>query len=120
VEALSQYHVRRIQPIRRGWWIAICTASYLLSPIQLIPNLIPGIGFLDDLLVLFLGAKLLRKITPPDVWIDCQELAEKAELRRKDEIGWAAAVAIPVTVVGLWLLVGLAASALGAAYIHHH
>ena len=107
---------------RMHWYsklVAICTASYLLSPIQLIPNFVPGIGFLDDLLVLFLGAKLLRKITPADVMTECRELAEKAELRRKDEIGWAA-VAVPVAVVGLWLLVGLAASALIAAYIHHH
>ena len=100
--------------------VAICTASYLLSPIQFIPSFIPGIGFLDDLLVLFLGAKLLRKITPPDVWTECRELAEKAKLRRGEEIGWAAAVGVPVAVVALWLLVGLAGSALIAAYIHHH
>ena len=80
--------------------VAICTASYQLSPIQLIPNFIPEIGFLDDLLVIFLGTKLLRKITPADVMTECRELAEKAELRRKDEIGWAAAVAVPVAVVG--------------------
>ena len=107
---------------RMHWYarlVAICTASYLLSPIQLIPNFIPGIGFLDDLLVLFLGAKLLQKITPPDVWTECRELAEKAKLRRSEETGWAAAVGV-VAVVALWLLVGLAGSALIAAYIHHH
>ena len=41
---------------RNPWYakmIAACTAGYLLSPVQLIPSFIPGIGFLDDLLVLF-------------------------------------------------------------------
>ena len=100
--------------------VAGCTAGYLLSPIQLIPSYIPGIGFLDDLLVLFLGAKLLQKITPLDVMNECRELADKAEMRRQDEIGWAAAVAVPTAVVVLWLISGIAASALMAAYIHHH
>jgi len=108
---------------RMRWYarlIAGCTAGYVLSPIQLIPSFIPGIGFLDDLLVLFLGAKLLRRMTPPDVMNECRELADKAEMRRQDEIGWAAAAAVPTAVVVLWLLSGIAASALMAAYIHHH
>jgi len=108
---------------RMRWYarlVAGCTAGYLLSPIQLIPSYIPGIGFLDDLLVLFLGAKLLQKITPLDVMNECRELADKAEMRRQDEIGWAAAVAVPTAVVVLWLISGIAASALMAAYIHHH
>ena len=108
---------------RMPWYarlVAACTAGYLLSPIQLIPSFIPGIGFLDDLLVLFLGAKLLRKITPPDVLTECRDLAEKAEVRRNEEIRSAAAVAVQVAVIALWLLAGLAASALMAAHIHHH
>jgi uncharacterized membrane protein YkvA (DUF1232 family) len=108
---------------RTRWYarlVAGCTAGYLLSPIQLIPSYIPAVGFLDDLLVLFLGAKLLRKITPMDVMTECRELADKAEVRRKEEVGWAAAVAVPTAVVTLWLLSGIAASALMAAYIHHH
>ncbi len=55
---------------RTRWYarlLAVCTAGYLLSPVQLIPSFIPVIGFLDDFAVLFLGAKLLTRITPPDV-----------------------------------------------------
>ena len=100
--------------------VAGCTAGYLLSPIQLIPSYIPGIGFLDDLAVLFLGAKLLQKITPLDVMTECRELAEEADVRRKGEIGWAAAVAVPAVVVALWLLSAIATSALMASYLHHH
>ena len=45
-------------------WGAACVAAYLLSPVQLIPSYIPVIGFLDDIFVLFLGVKLLRRIIP--------------------------------------------------------
>ena len=108
---------------RMHWYarlIAACTAGYLLSPIQLIPSFIPGVGFLDDLLVLFLGAKLLRKITPPEVMAECRELAEKAEVRREKEIRSAAAVVLPFAIVALWLLATATAGALMAAFIPHH
>jgi uncharacterized membrane protein YkvA (DUF1232 family) len=99
--------------------VAACTAGYLLSPIQLIPSFIPGIGFIDDLLVLFLGVKLLQRITPPDVLTECRELAERAEARKKGDIRSAAAVVVPVAVAALWLLATLTASALMAVYIPH-
>jgi uncharacterized membrane protein YkvA (DUF1232 family) len=66
--------------------VAACIAGYLLSPIQLIPTFIPMIGLLDDLLVLFLGVKLLQRIIPPDILIECRELANEAEMQRKDEV----------------------------------
>jgi len=99
--------------------IAVCTAGYLFSPIQLIPSFIPVIGFLDDLLVLFLGVKLLQRITPPTVLAECRELAKAAELRRKEEIRSAAALAASVAIVTLWLLVAVTASALATRYIPH-
>ena len=98
--------------------IAICVAVYLLSPIQLIPSYIPVIGFLDDLLVLFVGAKLLRRIIPPDVLAECRELAETAEIRRKQEARSPLAFVGLVAIVSLWLLITVAASALIAAYFH--
>jgi len=55
---------------RTRWYarlVAACAAGYVFSPIQLIPNFIPVIGCLDDVLVLVVGAKLLQKITPVDV-----------------------------------------------------
>src|SRR5271154_2070005 len=66
--------------------VAAVTAGYVLSPIQLIPNFIPVIGFLDDLLILFLGVKLLRWITPPDIMAECRELADAAKMRRDEQI----------------------------------
>ena len=60
--------------------LATCTAGYLFNPVQLIPSFNPAIGFLDNPLVLFFGAKVLRMITPPNVLTECHELAKAAEL----------------------------------------
>jgi len=98
--------------------VAICTAGYLFSPIQLIPSFIPVIGFLDDFLVLFLGVKLLQRIIPADVLAECRERAKAAELRRKDEVRSTAAVVAFVAVVTVWLLAAIMASRLMAAYIY--
>jgi uncharacterized membrane protein YkvA (DUF1232 family) len=49
---------------RTRWYarlVAACAAAYVVSPVQLIPNFIPVIGCLDDLLVLFVAMKLLPK-----------------------------------------------------------
>jgi uncharacterized membrane protein YkvA (DUF1232 family) len=97
--------------------VAVCTAGYLFSPVQLIPNYIPVIGCLDDLLVVFLGVKLLHRITPPDVLAECRELAETAEMQKRRGIRSKAAVAASIVVVALWLLTAVAASALLAAHI---
>jgi len=106
---------------RTRWYarlIAACAAGYVFSPIQLIPNFIPVIGSLDDLLVLFVGAKLLQKITPADVLTECREHADAAEALRKEEAGWAASVVTPIAIVTLWILAAIAASAVMAAYFY--
>lgn len=106
---------------RTHWYarlVAACTAGYLVSPIQLIPNFIPLIGSLDDILVLFIGVKLLQRITPADVLIECRELAE-AEMRRKEETRDGASVVTPILIVAVWMLAAITASALMAAYIYH-
>jgi uncharacterized membrane protein YkvA (DUF1232 family) len=99
--------------------VAICAAGYVLSPVQLIPNFIPVIGCLDDLLVVFLGLKLLQWLTPADVLSACRELADAAEARRNEEIRSRAAVVASVAIVALWFLTAIAASVLMVKYIHH-
>ena len=49
-----------------------CAALYVASPIQLIPNFIPVIGQLDDVLVIALSIKLLKRSVPPTVLDECQ------------------------------------------------
>ena len=107
---------------RTRWYarvIAGCTAAYLLSPVQLIPNFIPIIGFLDDFLVVLLGAKILQRITPVEVFIECRQLADAAEISRKEEIRSVAATAGYVAIVTLWMLAAVGASAIIASYFRH-
>ena len=107
---------------RTRWYtkcVAACTAGYLFSPVQLIPSFIPLIGFLDDFLVLFLGAKVIRKLTPPDVLAECRELAAAAETRRKEEVRSGIARFAFVAIAVFWLVAVVTASALVGAYIYN-
>src|SRR3989344_3617110 len=47
--------------------LAVFVAAYALSPIDLIPDFIPVIGYLDDLLLVPLGLALVVRLTPPEV-----------------------------------------------------
>ena len=97
--------------------VAACSAGYLFSPIQLIPNSIPVIGFSDDFLVLFVAAKVLQRIIPPEVLIECRELADAAEMRRKEEVRSAPALVAFVVIATVWLLAAVGAGVLMARYI---
>ena len=99
--------------------IAGCTAGYLFSPIQLIPSFIPVIGFLDDLLVLFLGAQLLRSIIPPDVLTECRQVAAAAELSRKQQTRSPVSIVAAAVIATVWLLSPVAASGIMTAYFFH-
>ena len=106
---------------RTPWYarlVAACAAGYLLSPIQLIPNFIPVIGVLDDVVVILVGLKLLRKMTPAGVISECRDLANAAEVRRKEEARWVSSVVVPVMITTVWVLAAMGASALLAAYIY--
>jgi uncharacterized membrane protein YkvA (DUF1232 family) len=95
--------------------VAACSAGYLFSPVQLIPSFIPVVGLMDDVLVLYLGTKLLYRITPPDVLKECQELAETATMPKKEKIRSRAA---SLVIAALWLLAAVV-SALMMAYALH-
>ncbi|HKA34079.1 MAG TPA: YkvA family protein [Candidatus Binatia bacterium] len=80
--------------------LAGAVVAYAVSPIDLIPDFIPVIGYLDDLVLVPLGVVLAVKLIPPDVWAECLERAERAASRTKllGRIGAAAIIAV-------WLLV---------------
>lgn len=107
---------------RTRWYarlVALCIAGYLFSPVQLIPNWIPVIGVLDDVVVVFVGVKLLNRITPAEVLTECRELADACEVRRKEQIRSSAAVVGSIVIAVVWLLAAVTASALMAAYLSH-
>lgn len=83
--------------------LALAVVAYALSPIDLIPDFIPVLGLLDDLLIVPLGLALVLRLTPPAV-LD-------AARRRVAAAGRLPASRVAaLAIVALWLLlVGLAA-----------
>jgi uncharacterized membrane protein YkvA (DUF1232 family) len=53
--------------------------TYALSPIDLIPDFIPVVGYLDDLILLPLGIYFVVQLIPRYIWIECQEKAKYQE-----------------------------------------
>ncbi len=83
---------------------AACVVGYAFSPIDLIPDPIPVLGYLDDLVIVPLGIALALKMIPPTVMIECQEKSRQIMEQGKPVNKTAA-----VVVVAIWLaLAGLA------------
>jgi uncharacterized membrane protein YkvA (DUF1232 family) len=61
--------------------VAIAVAAYALSPIDLIPDFIPVLGYLDDLIVIPLGIALVVRMIPPDLMAEHRRLADAAQHR---------------------------------------
>lgn len=84
--------------------LAVIVVAYALSPIDLIPDVIPVIGYLDDLILVPLGIILVLRMIPPTVLAECRLQAEAAMEQNKPTSWIAAAV-----VVAIWLLLGFLA-----------
>jgi uncharacterized membrane protein YkvA (DUF1232 family) len=78
--------------------------AYAFSPIDLIPDVIPILGYLDDLLLVPLGIILVLRMIPPTVLAECRKKAEAAMGEGKPT-SWIAAGVI----VAIWLLFGILA-----------
>ncbi|MEE4011537.1 YkvA family protein [Roseibium sp. FZY0029] len=69
---------------RVPWYVkllVVATAAYALSPIDLIPDFIPVIGYLDDVLLVPLGIYLAVKLIPPQVMEECRDEADRRQDR---------------------------------------
>lgn len=85
--------------------LAFITVAYALSPIDLIPDFIPVIGYLDDLVILPLLVALTIKLIPKAVWQKCQANAENMWQNGKPKKWY---YAIPIVIFWLfiiWLIV---------------
>lgn len=100
-------------------WVAAFPVAYLFSPVQLIPNFIPVVGFLDDFLVLLGGAKLIRRLTPADLLRECSARADRVDIEESQEIRAATIRSAIILGAATSLLAAFAASALIGVYIHH-
>lgn len=80
-------------------------AAYALSPIDLIPDFIPVLGYLDDIIIVPLGILLAVKLIPAALMDEFRQEAIRREARPKSYIGLAIIAAIWIAaVVGLvWL-----------------
>ena len=61
--------------------LALCVIGYALSPIDLIPDFIPVIGYLDDLVIVPLGILAVVKLIPPDILAEHRATAAIASER---------------------------------------
>ncbi len=79
--------------------IAFLTVAYALSPIDLIPDFIPVLGLLDDLVLVPLGLALAFRLMPPSL------LAEhRAEAARRFAAGGPRSLLGAAIVIALWIL----------------
>lgn len=78
-------------------------AAYALSPIDLIPDFIPVIGYLDDLIIVPLGILLAIRLVPMDLMQEFRDEATRREGRPKSFVGLAAIATIWVVCAG-WLI----------------
>lgn len=87
--------------------LAVAVVAYALSPIDLIPDFIPVIGYLDDLVLVPLGILAVRWMIDAEILDQCRRRAVQAEAAPRN---WVAAGVI----VLLWMTVaaGIAAWAL--------
>jgi len=82
--------------------LAVTIVAYAFSPIDLIPDFIPILGYLDELVLIPLGVIAVRAMVPPAVLDECRQRAATMEDRPRNRI--AAGV-----IVVIWLAIALAA-----------
>jgi uncharacterized membrane protein YkvA (DUF1232 family) len=88
---------------RTPWYAKVFTGlvvAYAFSPIDLIPDFIPVLGYLDDLILVPLGIRAALKMIPPDVLSECRAKAQ-IEMSKGKPVNWAAAIAI----VAVWVII---------------
>src|SRR5215469_8416099 len=77
-----------------------CVVAYALSPIDLIPDFVPVLGYLDDLILVPLGLMLVLRLIPADVLAEHRAAASATAKRPVSRAGAFA-------VIGVWMLAAL-------------
>ncbi len=80
--------------------VGACVVAYALSPIDLIPDFVPVLGYLDDLVLVPLGLLLVIRLIPPEVLAEHRLKAAAIADRPVSRAGAAA-------VTGVWILAAL-------------
>ena len=85
---------------RTPWYakvLAAAVVAYALSPFDLIPDFVPVLGYLDDLLIVPAGIALVLRLVPAEVLADCREQAQQRTERPVSRAG-------AVFMLAVWLL----------------
>ncbi|MDB5531218.1 MAG: hypothetical protein JWR51_4321 [Devosia sp.] len=77
--------------------LAACVAAYALSPVDLIPDFIPILGYLDDMLIVPLGILAVVKLIPAPLMAEHRAAATLIAAKPVSRIGLA-------VIIALWLL----------------
>ena len=102
---------------RTPWFarvLALAAVGYALSPIDLVPDFIPVLGQLDDLILVPAALGLARRLVPPVVMAECRAKARERASHVKRAVWIAGAV-----LVLLWALMLFAAWILIRGVMHH-
>ncbi len=92
-----------VQDPRTPWYarvLAIAVIAYALSPIDLIPDFIPVLGYLDDLILVPVGIALVIRLIPAEVMADARLRSDTLQVEKP----WLRYLAAGVIVL-LWLAV---------------
>lgn len=93
---------------RTPWYariFAACVVAYLFSPIDLIPDPIPILGQLDDLILVPIGIFIAIKLIPSQVWIDAQARAAETHDRPTSRV-------VVIVIILIWIAFAAIAIAL--------
>ncbi len=74
--------------------LGVAVAAYALSPIDLIPDFIPVVGYLDDLVIVPLGIWLVVSLIPGEVMAECRARADEAGQRPVSRAGMIAVIVV--------------------------
>ena len=88
-------HDRRVPWYAKA--LAVAIAAYALSPVDLIPDFIPILGYLDDLIILPLGILLVVSLIPAEVMMEYRAKAAEAVARPTSRAGMIAIILLWIT-----------------------
>jgi uncharacterized membrane protein YkvA (DUF1232 family) len=94
---------------RTPWYakaLAVCVVAYAFSPLDLIPDPIPVLGYLDDLILLPLGIALTLRLIPDEVMADARARAAENSAKPKSWIAAGLIVCLWIALVAatVWLI----------------
>jgi uncharacterized membrane protein YkvA (DUF1232 family) len=87
--------------------LAMAVAAYALSPIDLIPDFVPILGYLDDLVIVPLGLWLVIRMLPPEVLATARSRAQALVDRPRSHIAAVLIVVVWILLAALLIAAGL-------------